>query len=632
MRWNQLWAKKSLETLLKEMSGEERLRRVLGPISLTLLGVGAIIGSGIFVMTGRAAMQDAGPAIMLSYCVAGLGCALAAFCYAEFASLAPVAGSAYTYAYATLGEIFAWIIGWDLVLEYAMSCATVASAWSNYLNVFLHDVFGWQIPHYLCTDPFSYTGGGFAINLPAVVIMAMVTTILVIGIRESAAANAVLTCIKLGVVLFVIVVGYRYVNTANWTDIPMTERRTPAESYVIPGLVIAEVEKEGLDQDAQMQRVAEVGEMVSAAYRLEHIPDEVRRLQHLGKFSEAEADELIERNRAKYEPRLPKDDLHKKIVEDVLVQVREKVHETLTDKWGILGYIGLNDQLTKIDDRVRSNFMPFGISGLMLGASIVFFAFIGFDSISTHSEEAIKPQRDVPIGIIASLVLCTVLYLAVSAVITGMVPYPDINAKTAVASAFSDRARIDANPVLRYSSALISTGALAGMTSVLLITFLSQARVFLAMARDNLLPHAIFGAVHPRFKTPHISTIWTGVIICIVAAFTPITKLEEMVNIGTLFAFVVVCAAVLMLRITRPDAKRPFRTPALFLVAPLGIAVNSLMMFFLPIDTWIRLFGWLFIGLIIYFTYGMRHSTLGHELLHEVQRHGASGTDNAPLE
>jgi APA family basic amino acid/polyamine antiporter len=623
MRWQQLFSRKSLDTLKSEEEGHERLRRVLGPVSLTLLGVGAIIGSGIFVMTGRAAMQDAGPAIMLSYCVAGLGCALAAFCYAEFAALAPVAGSAYTYAYATLGEVFAWIIGWDLILEYAMSCATVASAWSNYFNAFLKVVFDVEIPPVLMHDPWSYTGGGFAINLPAVVIMAIVTTILVIGIRESAAANAVLTCIKLGVVLFVIAVGYQYVNTKNWTDISMVERTMPAESYVIPVVVKDEVSKEGLSQDAQEVRVAELTTMVRAAYRLEHIPHEVERLQELGKFTPEEGARLIAQDREKYSALLPKDDAARKLVDKMLVNVREKAKETLTDKWGILGYFGLNDTLASIDDRVRSNFMPFGISGLMLGASIVFFAFIGFDSISTHSEEAIKPQRDVPIGIMASLVVCTLLYLAASATITGMVPYPDINPKTAFASAFSDKSK--------YASALISVGALAGMTSVLLITFLSQARVFLAMARDRLLPHSIFGVVHPKFRTPYISTIWTGVIICCVAAFTPITKLEEMVNIGTLFAFVVVCASVLILRIKRPDAHRPFRTPFLYIVAPLGIFVNTLMMLFLPIDTWIRLVVWLAIGLVIYFSYGQKHSALAKRLMDEIQHHGLTGS-NAPME
>jgi amino acid transporter len=622
MSWKQMFARKSLDTLLAEMAGEHRLKRVLGPISLTALGVGAIVGSGIFVMTGRAAMQDAGPAIIVSYCVAALGCALAAFCYAEFASLAPVAGSAYTYAYATLGELLAWIIGWDLILEYAMSCATVASAWSNYLNALL-EIFGWKIPGYLTSDPFTYTGGGFAINLPAVFIMAVVTVILVIGIRESAIANAILTCIKLGVVLFVIVVGYGYVNSDNWTKIPMIQRRTPVETYVIPEIVKEVVEREDLGQEEQEKRVSEVKTMVSAAYRLEHIPVEARRLQEIGKLTQAEADEEIEQNRLKYEPQLPKDALHKKLVEEVLVEVRTKAPETLTDKWGMLGYFGINNWLTSIDDRVRSNFMPFGLSGLMLGASIVFFAFIGFDSISTHSEEAIRPQRDVPFGIIASLVICTVLYLSVSAIITGMVPYPEIDAKAAIAVAFKDKSPI--------SSLLISIGALAGMTSVLLITFLSQARVFLAMARDHLLPPGIFGAIHPKFQTPHISTILTGVIICLVAAITPIHKLEEMVNIGTLFAFVVVCAAVLILRVTRPNVVRPFRTPLLYVVAPLGIAVNALMMLFLPIGTWLRLVIWLALGLVIYFGYGMRRSSLGRQLQAEIREHGLTGSD-APLQ
>lgn len=609
MSLKQWFAKKSLEQLQEEMHGENRLRRILGPVQLSALGIGAIIGAGIFVMTGRAATQDAGPAIMLSYCVAGLGCALAAFCYAEFAALAPVAGSAYTYAYATLGELFAWIIGWDLILEYAMSCACVASAWSNYFNRFLIDVFNVSIPEWLLTDPFSYAGGGFAVNLPAMCIMVVVTYILVIGIRESATTNAILTCIKLGVVLFVIGAGYGYVNQDrnNWTDIPMTQRKTPAESFVIPDEVKEAVGKEKLAKEEQEKRVEQIIKMASAAYRMEHIPEETKRLQALGKFTEAEAQAILEQNRKDSEPHLAKNDKDKALVEHVLVEVRKKMPAKLTEKWGMLGYVGLNQTLAKIDDQTRSNFMPFGISGLMLGASIVFFAFIGFDSISAHSEEAKKPQRDVPIGIIASLVICTFLYLAVSAVITGMVPYPQINTKAAIATAFSDRK-------LTFASALISTGALAGMTSVLLITFLSQARIFLAMARDRLLPPGIFATIHPKYRTPHISTIATGIVICLIAGFTPIEKLEEMVNIGTLFAFVVVCAAVLILRIKRPDAPRPFRAPLLYIVAPLGILVNTLMMLFLPVDTWARLVIWLGIGLVIYFIYGMRRSVIGRKL------------------
>ncbi|MFL5245426.1 MAG: amino acid permease [Gemmataceae bacterium] len=519
MSWNQLFAKKSLETLLAEMKGENRLRRILGPVQLSALGIGAIIGAGIFVMTGRAAAQDAGPAIMISYCVAGLGCAFAAFCYAEFASMAPVAGSAYTYSYATLGELFAWIIGWDLVLEYAMSCACVASSWSKYFNQFLKDVFNTHVPRHLLTDPFTIdkmTGEAYGwFNLPAVLIMLLVTAVLVIGIRESATTNAILVAVKLGVVLFVIVVGYHYIDKANWFSIPVEKR-----------------------------------------------------------FASADTE----------------------------------------DNWGLLGQLGINKWLAPVDDQTRSPFMPFGFSGIMVGAAIVFFAYIGFDSISAHSEEAKVPQRDVPIGILTSLFLCTVLYLMVSAVITGMEPYHEIDPDAAIASAFSNRAKVDNNEYLKWSAAIISTGALAGMTSVLLITFLSQARIFLAMARDGLLPRSIFASIHPRFRTPHISTMLTGAVIVLAAAFTPIVDLENMVNIGTLLAFVIVCGAVLTLRIKRPDAYRPFRCPALFVVAPLGILVNLFMMLFLPPITWLRLIGWLAIGLVIYFLYGMSHSVIGRRL------------------
>jgi len=277
--------------------------------------------------------------------------------------------------------------------------------------------------------------------------------------------------------------------------------------------------------------------------------------------------------------------------------------------------LGLNRWLVPLDDSVRSPFVPYGLSGIMLGASIVFFAYIGFDAISTHSEEAVRPQKDVPIGILASLAICTVLYIAVAAVITGMEPYPDINQDAAIAAAFRHKSEeVGGSFILRASAGLIATGALAGMTSVLLITFLSQARIFLAMARDGLLPPRIFGAVHEKFKTPHISTMLTGCIIAVVAAFTPITALEEMVNIGTLMAFVIVCGAVLLLRIRQPNAERPFRTPLLYVVAPLGIAVNFLMTLFLPPMTWLRLIVWLALGLCIYLGYGMRNSALGKEL------------------
>src|SRR5262249_55932772 len=266
-------------------------------------------------------------------------------------------------------------------------------------------------------------------------------------------------------------------------------------------------------------------------------------------------------------------------------------------KWGLLGLLGLNRWLVPLDDAVRSSFAPYGLSGIMLGASIVFFSYIGFDSISTHSEEAKRPHRDVPIAILTSLSLCTVLYIVVSAVITGMVPYPQINIRAAVAAAFTDLASQQQGTFLSVVAVLISTGALAGITSVLLVTFLSQARIFLAMARDRLLPPRIFGTVHPRFRTPHISTMLTGIVVSLVAGFTPISQLQNLVNIGTLLAFIMVCSAVLILRVRRPDAVRPFRCPAVGVVAPLGIAVNFLMMLFLPWDTWVRLFGWLALGL-----------------------------------
>jgi len=284
------------------------------------------------------------------------------------------------------------------------------------------------------------------------------------------------------------------------------------------------------------------------------------------------------------------------------------------EKWGMIALVGLNGPLESLDDKVRSPFIPFGISGIMVAAAAVFFSYIGFDSISTHAEEAKKPQRDVPIGIVSSLVMCTVLYFGVAAIITSMEPYPIIDPDAAVAAAFRRLSERHDSAALRLSAGLIAAGALAGITSVILITLLSQARIFLAMARDGLLPPRIFGAVHPRFRTPHLSTLLTGGILCVVTALTPIDALFNMVNIGTLLAFTIVCAAVLLLRIRRPEAERPFRCPALFLVAPAGMLVNLTMMMFLPLATWLRLIGWLVLGIIIYFCYGRYHSALGRRL------------------
>jgi APA family basic amino acid/polyamine antiporter len=489
---NPLFARKPLSVLLEELKGENRLRRVLGPVQLTSLGVGAVIGSGIFVSTGAVARQTAGPALTLSYVVAGLVCVFAALCYAEFASMVPVAGSAYTYAYATLGELLAWIIGWDLVLEYAVSSATVADGWSGYFQSVL-DVFGWKIPHVLAGPIVNYdpqlgrlVATGSFINLPAVLIVLVITVILVIGIQESASFNTALVGIKLAAVLFVIAVGAFFVNRANWH---------PFAPFGFTGLQV---------------------------------------------FGHT----LLGQSDAGGRP-----------------------------------------------------------VGMLAGASLAFFAYIGFDSVSTHSEEAKNPQRDVPIGIIVSLVLCTLLYIAVVAVLTGMVPYDQLDINAPVSDAFR---RVG----LRWAQFLIALAGIAGITSVLLVTMLSQARILLAIARDGLLPQGFFGAVHERFRTPWKSTLVTGLFVGSLAAFLPISVLLTLVNMGTLFAFVIVCAAVLVMRRTHPDAERPFRVPLVPLVPLVGIASCLLLMFSLPSENWLRLIVWLAIGLIIYFSYGRKHSTL----------------------
>jgi amino acid transporter len=622
--WKHMFARKDIELLLAEMTGEHRLHRVLGPVALTALGVGCIVGAGIFVLTGVAAADQAGPSVIVSFVVAGLGCALAALCYAEFASMAPVAGSVYTYAYTTLGEIFAWIIGWDIILEYSMGCAAVASVWGNYLNELLGAIGLWTIPKPICTNPFSHIEGSTAhaiLNLPAVVIMGLVTMVLVLGIRESARTNALLVLIKISVVFFVIFAGLAYIKPANWNAIPVTRRVLPQER-VMPGLIKdylnEEYKGQNLSQDELDRRAQEMQKMLTASYRMEWATMEVSRLQKVGKLSLDQTQKVLADTLEQYGGNLPATSADRAAVEKLLPKVREAGEKREASHWGILGYIGLNRWLLPLDDATRSPFAPYGFSGIMLGASIVFFAFIGFDSISTHAEEARRPQRDVPIGILVSLVLCTLLYIAVSAVITGMVPYPEINIHAPIAAAFTERAVAEQSLTLRISGGLIAAGGLAGMTSVLLVLFLSQARVFMAMARDGLLPQ-VFGRVHPRFRTPHVATLTTGVIICLVAALTPIHKLVEMVNIGTLMAFAMVCAAVMILRVQRPHVHRPFLCPALFIIAPAGILVNISLMLFLPVDTWLRLVIWLFIGILIYFFYSRRHSLLTQHLLHEIQ-------------
>jgi APA family basic amino acid/polyamine antiporter len=484
---------------LEEAKGENRLRRVLGPVQLSSLGVGAIIGTGIFVLTGVAAHDKTGPALMLSFVVAGMACIFAALCYAEFASMVPVAGSAYTYAYATLGELFAWIIGWDLILEYAVASSAVAHGWSHYFQDFIKNPYVapligyWQVPHVFTNAPFDFdpvTGAlpatGTWFDLPAVVIAALVTVVLVKGIKESAGFNTAMVVIKLVIVLFVIAVGSFYVNPANWH---------PFAPYGLTGVSF---------------------------------------------FGHT-----------------------------------------------LFGQTGKGGE-------------PLG---MLAGAATIFFAYIGFDSISTHAEEAKRPNRDVPIAIIVSLVLCTVLYIAVAAVLTGMVPYNKINIDAPVSDAFRQAG-------LPWAQFLVSLGALTGITSVLLVMMLSQPRVWLAMARDGLVPPSFFAAIHEKFRTPWKSTILTGVIVATGASLLPLRILAELTNIGTLLAFVIVCGAVLIMRVKHPEAERPFRAPFVPLTPVLGILTCLLLMFSLPSENWWRLLGWLILGFIIYFGYGRHHSVL----------------------
>src|SRR5437868_2847676 len=493
----QLFARKPLELLLAEMAGEHRLRRVLGPVQLTSLGVGAVIGTGIFVCTGVAAHERAGPAMMLSFIMAGLACAFAALCYAEFASMAPVAGSAYTYAYATLGELLAWIIGWDLIIEYALDAAGVAHGASHYFQDLI-GIFHIHLPNALTDAPFDYNPAvghlvstGKVLDLPAILIIFGVTCVLVVGIRESATFNAAMVILKVAIVIFVIAVGAFYVNTTNWH---------PFAPY---------------------------------------------------------------------------------------------------------GYTGINFFGHTLFGRADAGGQPLG---MLAGAAIIFFSYIGFDSVSTHAEEARAPARDVPVGIIASLLICTVLYMGVGAVLTGMVPYNKIDINAPISNAF-------AQVGLTWAQFLVAFGALAGITSVVLVTMLSQARILLAMARDGLLPPGFFGAVHEKFRTPWKSTILTGVFVSLLSSLLPLRILSDLVNIGTLLAFVIVCAAVLIMRRTHPRAERPFRAPFVPFVPVAGIATCLLLMFSLPAENWLRLGVWLLIGFVIYFAYGRHHSLLNKRVI-----------------
>jgi basic amino acid/polyamine antiporter, APA family len=462
----QLFRRKPVHVRLAEAGPHAGgLKRVLGALDLTLLGIGAIVGAGIFVLTGVAAAKYAGPAITLSFVIAGFACAMAALCYAEFASMIPIAGSAYSYSYATMGELVGWIIGWDLVLEYAVGSAAVAVGWSGYLNVILSGM-GIHLPAALTHAPAA--GSLMQLDLPALLIVLLISAVLYVGISESARLNSIIVGIKLFAVAVVIVVGAFYVKPVNW-----------------------------------------------------------------------------------------------------------------------------------------SPYAPLGWSGVMKGAAVIFFAYIGFDAVSTAAEEVVQPNRDLPIGILASLFVCTALYIIVAGVLTGMVPAHEIDLKAPLASAFVIRG-------MNFVAGIVSLGAVAGLTSVLLVLLLGQSRIFYAVSRDGLLPRA-FSRVHPTYRTPYVPTTITGVVVGITAALLPIQEIAELTNIGTLFAFVLVCLGVWILRHVDPELHRPFRTPLVPAVPILGVIFCGYLMASLPGVTWIRFFVWMAAGFVIYFSYGRYHSHLAAE-------------------
>ncbi|MEV0420581.1 amino acid permease [Streptosporangium canum] len=480
---------KSIEQSIQDTEEpEHRLRKDLSALDLTVFGIGVIIGTGIFVLTGRVARDLAGPAVALSFVAAGIVCALAALCYAEFASTVPVAGSAYTFAFATLGEFPAWIIGWDLTLELMLAAAVVAVGWSGYLTSLLSSMG--------ITLPAAIAGEGATFNLPAALIVLLLTVILVSGVKLSSRFNLVIVTVKLAVVLLVIVAGLFFINAVNYSPFIPPSKPTPA----VEGLAAP------------------------------------------------------------------------------LIQV----------------LFGISP-------------VAFGVLGIFSAAAIVFFAYIGFDVVATAAEETRNPRRDLPIGIIASLVICTILYVAVSLVVVGMQPYSQLSEAAPLADAFKAVGQT-------WAATLISIGALAGLTTVVMILMMGQSRVMFAMSRDHLLPAGL-AKVHPKFGTPYRITIMVGVIVAILAGLVPLSTIAELVNIGTLFAFVIVSIAVVILRRTRPDLPRSFRTPLVPLVPILSVLACLYLMLNLPVETWVRFVVWMIVGVVVYVTYGYRHSRVSRRPL-----------------
>jgi APA family basic amino acid/polyamine antiporter len=473
--------KKPLDVLLREAAetGEGSLKRTLTSFNLVALGIGAIIGAGLFSLTGLAAANNAGPAVTISFIIGAVGCAFAGLCYAEFASMIPIAGSAYTYSYATMGEFMAWIIGWDLVLEYALGAATVSISWSQYLTKFLH-YFDVTIPPQLTMSPWDapilYNGEmvhGY-LNLPAVFIVVALSLLLIRGTQESAFINNLLVVLKVAVVLVFIAIGWQFINPSNHTP---------------------------------------------------YIPE------NTGKFGE------------------------------------------------------------------------FGWSGIIRGAGVVFFAFIGFDAVSTAAQEAKDPKKGMPIGIIGSLIICTILYVLFSHVMTGVANYTEFKGSAAPVAV-----AIAKTPYIWLQQAII-VAILAGYTSVILVMLMGQSRVFFTMSKDGLVPK-VFSEVHPKFQTPYKSNLLFAVFVSLFAAFVPVAIVGEMVSIGTLFAFILVCIGIIWMRKTNPDTPRPFRTPWVPFVPIAGVVVCFTMMVFLPLDTWLRLGIWMLIGVVIYYSYGKKHSVI----------------------